>query len=77
MLRARADLDAGRRREAALQARVAIEALLAETGDRSLDEHRELVVRAAAAALDGDPPHELEDAVAAMEGVLRRRRLRG
>ena len=56
---------------------MAIEALLAETGDRSLDEHRELVVRAAAAALDGDPPHELEDAVAAMEGVLRRRRLRG
>ena len=77
VLRARADLHAGRRREAALQARVAIEALLAETGDRSLDEHRELVVRAAAAALDGDPPHELEDAVAAMEGVLRRRRLRG
>ena len=77
VLRARADLDAGRSREAALQARVAIESLLAETGERSLDEHRELVVRAAAAALDGDPPDELEDAVAAMEAVLRRRRLGG
>ncbi len=32
VLRARADLDAGRPREAALQARVALEALLAELG---------------------------------------------
>jgi hypothetical protein len=77
VLRARADLDADRPREAALQARVAIEALLAETADDSLGEHRESVVRAAAAALDGDPPEGIDDAVGAMEAVLRRRRLRG
>ncbi len=77
VLRARADLDAGRPREAALQARVAIEALLAETGDRTLDEHRESVVSAATAALDGEQPEGLEEAVSAMEAVLRRRRLRG
>ena len=77
VLRARADLDAGRHREAALQARVAIEALLAETGDDSLEQHRESVVSAAAAALDGDPPEGLGDAVVEMEAVLRRRRLRG
>ena len=40
-------------------------------------EHRESVVQAAAAALDGDPPEGVEDAVGAMEAVLRRRRLRG
>jgi hypothetical protein len=77
VLRARADLDADRAREAALQARVAIEALLAETGDRSLEDHRDTVVRAATAALDGDPPEGLADAVGAMEAVLRRRRLGG
>ena len=39
VLRARADLDAGRPREAALQARIALEALLAELpADRSLEE---------------------------------------
>ena len=77
VLRARADLDAGRRREAALQARVAIEALLAETEERSLDPHRPLVVSAAAAALDGEPAEDLEEAVRAMEMVLRRRHLSG
>ena len=37
VLRARADLDAGRTREAALQARVALEALLAELESPAVD----------------------------------------
>jgi hypothetical protein len=77
VLRARADLDAGREREAALQARVAIEALLAETGTDALDAERETVIAAAAAALAGAPPEGVEEAVAAMEALLRRRRLGG
>jgi hypothetical protein len=77
VLRARADLDAGRDREAALQARVAIEALLAETGTEALDAERETVIAAAATALAGDPPEGVEEAVVAMEALLRRRRLGG
>jgi hypothetical protein len=78
VLRARADLDAGRAREAALQARVAVEALIAETGANSLEEHREAVIKAAAAVLSGDPPGSgVEEAVAAMEALLRRHRLGG
>ncbi len=77
VLRARADLDAGRDREAALQARVAIEALIAETGTDALEAEREAVIGAAAAALAGDSPEGVEDAVAAMEALLRRRRLGG
>jgi hypothetical protein len=48
VLRARADLDAGRTREAALQARVALEAL------PGLDSHRAAVAAAANAALSAD-----------------------
>ena len=77
MLRARADLDAGRDREAALQARVAIEALIAETGTDASRAERQKVIAAAAAALSGDPPVGVEEAVAAMEALLRRRRLGG
>ena len=77
VLRARADLDAGRSREAALQARVAVEALIAETGERSLEDHRQVVIDAAAAALAGERLGGLEDALAAMEALLRRRRLGG
>lgn len=76
VLRARADLDAGCRREAALQARVALEALLAET-DAQLADERRRVIEAAAAALEGEPGEALEPAVEAMERVLRRRRLGG
>ena len=79
MLRARADLNAGRPAEAALQCRVAIEALLASGGADELSSHREVVAAAANAALGGTMPGEhaaeLEDAVAAMERVLKRRRL--
>jgi hypothetical protein len=89
VLRARADLNAGRFAEAALQARVAIEALLAagvaapESGaaGASLASHREAVAAAANAALreelPGDSAAALQEAVAAMELALKRRRLRG
>jgi hypothetical protein len=82
VLRARTDLEAGHPREAALQARIALEALIAEldpeqAGDLSGD--REAVGRAANEALAGDPGPELQDeveaAVARMDAALRRRRL--
>jgi hypothetical protein len=89
VLRARADLNAGRLAEAALQARVAIEALLAagvassDSGPAggSLASHREAIGVAANAALHGELPGDsaaaLEEAVAAMELALKRRRLGG
>jgi hypothetical protein len=82
VLRARADIDAGRPREAALQARVALEAALAELGDEAagLAADRGPVGDAANAALGGDPEEELQaavtQAVARMEFALRKRRLR-
>lgn len=93
VLRARADLDAGRRREAALQLRVGLEALLVELDGALADpDHErdmtELEARrleageAANAALRGDLPVDDERNVAELitlcERVLRRRRvLRG
>ena len=89
VLRARADLNAGRPAEAALQARVAIEALLAaglaspESGaaGASMASHRETIAAAANAALRGELPGDssaaLEEAVSAMELALKRRRLGG
>lgn len=85
VLRARADLAAARPREAALQARIALECVLEEldparVGDLvpALEQDREHVSAAAAAALHGDPPqgaHErVEQAVARMERALRRHR---
>jgi hypothetical protein len=85
VLRARMDLAAGRAREAALQARVALEALLAElpqlAGDRrgALEADRKAIGDAANAALRGQLSEQLEadlDAsVARMESALRARRL--
>jgi hypothetical protein len=83
VLRARADLNAGRLREAALQARVAIEALLAALPDSpdnaAVAGHREAVATAANTALRGPLPGAeaaaLEDAVTAMEKALKRHRL--
>jgi hypothetical protein len=79
LLRARLDLDAGRSREAALQARVALEALLAELEDRfgaPLRPLRAQVGSAANAALDGDLSEEdaaaVEDAVSQMTAAARR-----
>ncbi len=57
LLRAQLDLDAGRTREAALQARVALESLLGELDEKfaaPLRPLREPVARAANAALDGE-----------------------
>ena len=80
VLRARADLDAGRPREAALQARIALEALLAELPAEELEEDRTAIGEAANAALRADPSPELQEAVSAsigrMEASLRRMRLK-
>ncbi len=82
VLRARADLAAERPREAALQARVALEALLVELPrEGALGELRGSVAEAANAALRGDldaaETASIEEAVEAMEAALRRHRLRG
>jgi hypothetical protein len=79
VLRARGDLDAGRLREAALEARVALEALLAEMPSADLAGDRGPIGDAANAALRGGLSEAqttaLEVAVAHMETALRRRRL--
>lgn len=93
LLRARADLDAGRDREAALQLRVGLEALLVELRDAladpghvedmaTLEARRHEAGEAANAALLGDLDPEqrkdVEELTAVCERVLRRRRvLRG
>jgi hypothetical protein len=85
VLRARSDLERDRPREAALQARVALECVLEELAPERLGEVRaeleadhEPVSQAAAAAVSADPPPELNarvrDAVAHMERALRRHR---
>jgi len=87
ILRARADLEGGRPREAALQARVALECLVEELADESgaetgrrraeLADARGPIGDAANAALAGDPSEELQESVAAaisrMEALLRHR----
>ena len=92
VLRARLDVDARRPREAALQARIALEALLTELRARQaggpdpltellgeLDADRAAVGDAANAALRGDPPAELNaavaEAVARMDRALRHARV--
>ncbi len=74
VLRARLDLDAGRIREAALQARIALEALLAELPEAGeLASHRAAVGAAANAALEGDLAADaLDDAVKAMRTAIAR-----
>jgi hypothetical protein len=90
VLRARADLDGGRRREAALQLRVALEAMLIELDGAladpghekdmaELEARRGEVGEAANAALRGDLSLDDERKVTELTGicerVLRRRRL--
>jgi hypothetical protein len=90
VLRARADLDGGRRREAALQLRVALEAMLIELDGAladpghekdmaELEARRGDVGEAANAALRGDLSRDDERKVTELteicERVLRRRRL--
>jgi hypothetical protein len=81
VMRARLDIDASRPREAALQARIALEAVLAELpGEHrlrgELESARGAVGEAANAALEGDPPQDLQAAVAEavrlMDSALRR-----
>ena len=89
LLRARADLDAGRVREASLQLRVGLEALLAARAElarpaneedlAALDERRRMTGAAANEALTGDLSPSRRDEVAETlrlcERVLRRERL--
>jgi len=86
VLRVRADLSAGRAREAALSARVALESVLAELGGdlapsrrASLESDRAAVADAANAALRGELDPALTGALAEaaehMESALRARRL--
>ena len=88
LLRARADLDAGRPREAALQLRGGVEAMLADRDSfeapgqdadlSALDDAQSAVEAAAAAALAGAPTAEQTEAAAEAlrlaERVLRRER---
>ena len=86
-LRARADLDAQRPREAALQCRIALESAVVEAGasgsgsaDAGLEDRRGVIGQAANAALHGDPSPELQAAVeetlTQIEALLRRLRSR-
>lgn len=90
LLRARGDLDAGREREAALQLRVGLEALLVELKDAltdpdhatdmaTLHERRSEAGNAANQAIKGDLDEEARASVAELLGicerVLRRRRV--
>ena len=91
LIRARADLDAGRLREAALQLRVALEALLAARASLSsagqeddlglLDGRRQITGEAANEALAGPlsaaRAAEVAETVAVCERVLRRRAAHG
>ncbi|HEX8752195.1 MAG TPA: hypothetical protein VF731_02155 [Solirubrobacterales bacterium] len=90
LLRARGDLDAGRAREAALQLRVGLEALLVELAGAvadpgherdmaTLEERQEQASEIAAAALRGEPSagqrDDLRELLEIAERVLRRRRV--
>jgi hypothetical protein len=90
LLRARADLDAGRQREAALQLRVGLEAMLAELKADSADpDHLEDMAtiqsrrgetgEAANAALAGEPDAQqarrVRELLEICERILRRRRI--
>jgi len=90
LLRARADLDAGRSREAALQLRVGLEALLVEqrgaTADpghdedmATLDDRRAEAGEAANAALGAEltaeQAHQVRELLETCERVLRRHRI--
>jgi hypothetical protein len=86
VLRARAGLEAGRTREAALEGRVALESLLSDLGDSladgvraALEDDRAAVAEAANAALRGELQESSLQALAAsvgrMEAALKRRRL--
>jgi hypothetical protein len=74
VLRARVDIDVGRMREAALQARIALEAMLASGYEAAgeLAAHRGAVGEAANAALRGELSSALAEAVVAAVEDMRR-----
>lgn len=85
ILRARTDVDAGHWREAALQARIGLECLLAELAQDGarfavqIEEHREPLSSAGNSALDGtlsqEQREQVAEAVTRMESALHRFRL--
>jgi hypothetical protein len=74
LLRARLDLAEGRPRQAALQARVAEEALRVEIGQGGSEPVRRIAAAALERPLDADEVAELDELIAEMERVVRRRR---
>lgn len=78
LLRARADLDAGRTREAALQLRVGLEALLAELDGAVEDPGHDKDMSTLREHQTAEQPPQTEETLEICERVLRRRRvLRG
>ena len=91
VIRSRADLDSGRRREAALQLRAALDAMLAERPaleapdqepdfaelERRRDAVTAIARRAESGELDGERVAEVEAALRIAERVLRRKRALG
>ena len=77
LLRARADLDAGRTREAALQLRVGLEALLAELDDAVDDPDHQADLASLREERSGDQRASIEDRLETAERILRRRRVLG
>lgn len=75
LLRARADLDAGRDREAALQLRVGLEALLAELEGAVEDPEHEKDMATLREHRAAKNPVKIEETLAICERVLRRRRV--
>ena len=77
LLRARADLDAGRDREAALQLRVGVEALLAELKDAADDPDDQADLASLQEGRAGDQQASMEGRLETAERILRRRRVLG
>jgi hypothetical protein len=77
LLRARADLDAGRTREAALQLRVGLEALLTELDGAVDDPDHEKDIATLREQQTSEQQGEIEETLAIAERILRRRRVLG
>lgn len=75
LLRTRADLDAGRDREAALQLRIGLEALLAELDGAVDDPDHEQDMATLREHQTAEQPPELEETLSICERILRRRRV--
>ena len=75
LLRARADLEAGRDREAALQLRVGMEALLVELDGAVEDPDHEKDMATLRERQETERPGEIEGTLSICERILRRRRV--